>query len=135
MISVCLQGKPFKITIIQFCAPTTDAEEAEVDQFCEDQRPSRTNNKKKRDVLSIIGDWNAKVGSQEIPGVTGQSGPGLQNEAGQRLTVLSTEHNNHSKYPFTTTLETTPHVDITKWMVSIKIRSITFFAAEDEETL
>ena len=86
MISVCLQGKPFKITIIQFCAPTTDAEEAEVDQFCEDQRPSRTNNKKKRDVLSIIGDWNAKVGSQEIPGVTGQSGPGLQNEAGQRLT-------------------------------------------------
>ena len=72
MISVCLQGKPFKITIIQFCAPTTDAEEAEVDQFCEDQRPSRTNNKKKRDVLSIIGDWNAKVGSQEIPGVTGK---------------------------------------------------------------
>ena len=92
MISISCQGKPFNITVIQVYAPTTDAEEAEVDQFCEDQRPSRTNNKKKRDVLSIIGDWNAKVGSQEIPGVTGKFGLGVQNEVGQRLAEFCQEN-------------------------------------------
>ena len=82
-----LQGKPFKITVIQVYAPTTDAEEAEVDQFYEDLQDLLELTPKK-DVLFIIGDWNAKVGSQEIPGVTGNFGLGRQNEAGQRLRVL-----------------------------------------------
>ena len=85
MISICFQGKPFNITVIQVYAPTSNAEEAEVEWFYEDLQDLLKLTPKK-DVLFIIGDWNAKVGSQEIPGVTGQSGPGLQNEAGQRLT-------------------------------------------------
>ena len=84
MSSVCFQGKPFNITIIQVCAPTTDAEEAEIDHFYEDQHHLLEHQKK--DVLFIIGDWNAKVGSQEIPGKAGKFGLGVLNEAGQRLT-------------------------------------------------
>ena len=79
MISVRFQGKPFSITVIQVCAPITDASEAEVDQFNEDLLLELT---PKKDVLSIIEDWNAKIGSQEIPGVTGKFGLGVQNEAG-----------------------------------------------------
>ena len=75
------QGKPFNITVIQVYAPTSNAEEAEVEQFYKDLQPSRT----KKDDLFIIGDWNEKVGSQEIPGVTGKFGLGVQNEGGQRL--------------------------------------------------
>ena len=88
MISVHLQGKSFNITVIQVYAPTTNAEEAEVEWFCEDLQDllELTPKKKKKDVLFIIGDWNVKVGSQEIPGVTGKFGLGVQNEAGQRLT-------------------------------------------------
>jgi len=85
MISVCFQGKPFNTTVIQVYGPTTNAEEVEVDQFYEDLQDLLELTPKK-DVLFIIGDWNAKVGSQEIPGVTGKFGLGLQNEAGQRLT-------------------------------------------------
>ena len=85
MISVCFQGKPFNITEIQAHAPTTNAKEAEVDQFCEDLEDLLELTPIK-DVLFITGDWNAKVGSQEIPGVTGKFGLGDQNEAGQRLT-------------------------------------------------
>ena len=85
MISVCFQGKPFNTTVIQVYAPTTNAEEVEVDQFYEDLQDLLELTPKK-DVLFIIGDWNAKVGSQEIPGVTGKFGLGVQNEAGQRLT-------------------------------------------------
>ena len=78
------QGKPLNITIIQAYAPTSNAEEAEVEQFYEDlQDPLELTPKK--DVLFIIGDWNAKVGSQETPGVTGKFGLGVWNEAGQRL--------------------------------------------------
>ena len=84
MISVCLQGKPFNITVIQAYAPTSNAEEAEVDVFYEDLQDLLELTPKK-DVLFIIGDWNAKVGGQEIPGVTGKFGLGVQNEAGQRL--------------------------------------------------
>ena len=84
MISVHLQGKPFNITEIQAYAPTSSAEEAEVEQFYEDLQDLLGLTPKK-DVLFIIGDWNAKVGSQEIPGVTGKCGLGLRNEAGQRL--------------------------------------------------
>ena len=85
MISVHFQGKPFNITVIQVYAPTSNAEETEVKWFYEDiQHPPCVT-----DVLFIIGDWNAKVGSQEIPGVTGKSGLGVQNEAGQRLTEFA----------------------------------------------
>ena len=81
MISVCLQGKPFNITVIQVYAPTSNAEEAEVEQFYEDLQDLLELTPQK-DVLFIIGDWNAKVGSQETPGVTGKFGLGEQNEVG-----------------------------------------------------
>ena len=84
MISVCLQGKPFSITVIQVCAPTSNSEEAEVEQFYEDLQDFLELTPRK-DVLFTIGDWNAKVGSQETPGVTGKFGLGVRNEAGQRL--------------------------------------------------
>ena len=82
MISVHFQGKPFNITVIQVYAPTSNAEE--VERFYEDLQDLLELTPKK-DVLFIIGDWNAKVGSQETPGVTGKFGLGVQNEAGQRL--------------------------------------------------
>ena len=84
MISVCFQSKPFNITIIQVCDPTSNAEEAEVEQFYEDLQDLLQLTPKK-DILFIIGDWNAKVESQEIPGVIGKFGLGVHNEAGQRL--------------------------------------------------
>ena len=114
MISVCFQGKPFNITVIQAYAPTSNAEEAEVERFYGDLH-DLLELMSKKDVLFIIGDWNAKVGSQETPGVTGKFGFGVQNEAGQRLTVLPREHTGHSKHPLPTTLEKTVHMDITTW--------------------
>ena len=87
MISVHFQGKPFNITLIQVYAPTTNAEEAEVEQFYEDLQDLLELTPQK-DAFFIIRDWHAKVGSQEIPGITGKFGLGLQNKAGQRLTVL-----------------------------------------------
>ena len=84
MISVRFQGKTFNITIIQVYAPTSDAEEAEVEWFYEDLQDLLEITPKK-DVLFIIGDWNAKIGSQEIPGITDTFGLGVKNEAGQRL--------------------------------------------------
>ena len=91
MISVRFQGKPFNITVIQVYAPTTNAEEAEVERFFEDLQDFLELTSKK-DVLFIIEDWNAKVGSQEIPGVTGKFGLGVQNEAGQKLTEFYQEN-------------------------------------------
>ena len=91
MISVHFQGKPFNITVIQVCAPTSNTEEAEVEWFYEDLQDLLELTPIK-DVLFIIGDWNAKVGSQEIPGVTGKFGLGVQNEAGQRLTEFCQEN-------------------------------------------
>ena len=85
MISVRFQDKPFNITVIQVYAPTNNAEEAEVEWFCEDLQDLLELTPKK-DVLFIIGEWNAQVVSQEIPGVTGKFGLGVQNEAGHRLT-------------------------------------------------
>ena len=79
---LCFQGKPFNIIVIQVYAPTSNAEEAEVEPFCEDLRDLLELTPQK-DVLFIIGDWNAKVGSQERPGVTGKFGLGMRNEAGQ----------------------------------------------------
>ena len=84
MISVRFQGKPFNITVIQAYAPTSNAEEAEVERFYEDPQDLLELTSKK-DVLFIIGEWNAKVGSQETPGVTGKFDLGIQNEAGKRL--------------------------------------------------
>ena len=88
MVSVHSQGKPFNITVIQVYGPTSNAEEAEIEWFYEDLQDllEQTPNK---DVLFIIGDWNAKVGSQETPGVTGKFGLGIRNEAGQRLIEFS----------------------------------------------
>ena len=90
-ISVHFQGKPFNITVIQAYAPASNAEEAEVERFYEDLQDLLELTPKK-DVLSIIGDWNAKVGSQETPGVTGKFGLGVWNEAGQRLIEFCQEN-------------------------------------------
>ena len=114
MISVHFWGKPFNITAIQVYAPTSNAEEAEVEQFYEDLQ-DLLELMPKNDVLFNIGDWNAKVGSQEIPGVTGKFGLRVQNEAGQRLTVLPRECTGRSKRPLPTTQRTTLHMDITRW--------------------
>ena len=91
MISVHFQGKPFNITVIQVYAPATNAEEAEVEQFYDDLQDLLEFTPKK-DVLFIIGDWNAKVGSQEIPGITGKYGLGTQNEVGQKLIEFCQEN-------------------------------------------
>ena len=91
MISVRFQGKPFHITVIQVYAPTSNAEEAEVEQFYEDLQDLLELTPKK-DGLFIIGDWNAKVENQETPGVTGKFGLGVQNEAGQRLIEFCQEN-------------------------------------------
>ena len=91
MISVHFQGKLFNITVIQVCAPSSNAEEAEVERFYDDPQ-DLLELTPKEDVLFIIGDWNAKVGSQEIPGLMGKFGLGVQNEAGQRLTQFCQEN-------------------------------------------
>ena len=91
MICVHFRGKRFNITIIQVYAPASNAQEAEVEQFYEDLQELLKLTPKK-DVLFIIGDWNAKVGSQETPGVIGKFGLGVQNEAGQRLTEFCQEN-------------------------------------------
>ena len=91
MISVCFQGKPFNITVIQAYAPTSNTEEAKVEWFCEDLQDLLELTPKK-DILFIIGDWNAKVGSQETPGVTGKFGFGIRNEAGQVLIEFCSEN-------------------------------------------
>ena len=91
LISVPFQGKPFNITVIQVYTLTSNAEEAEVERFYEDLQDLLELTPKK-DVLFVIGDWNAKGGSQEIPGVTGKFGLGVQNEAGQRLTEFCQEN-------------------------------------------
>ena len=96
MISVCFQGKAFNITIIQANAPTSNTEEAEVEQFCEDLQEQFFEDllelTLKKDVLLIIGDWDAKVRSQEAPGVTGKFGLGIWNETGKRLMEFCQEN-------------------------------------------
>ena len=91
MISVRLQGKLFNITVIQVYAPTSNAEEADVEQFYEDLQDLLELTPQK-DALFIIGDWNAKVGNQETPRVTGKFGLGIRNEAGQRLIEFCQEN-------------------------------------------
>ena len=132
MISVRFQGKPFNITVIQVYAPTSNAEEAEVERFYEDLQDLLELTAKK-DVLFIIGDWNAKVGSQETPGITGKFGLGIRNETGQRLIEFCQEN----------ALVITPSSNNTRedsihghhQMVNTEIRLIIFFAARDGEAL
>ena len=133
MISVRLQGKPFNITVIQVYAPTSNTEEAEVEQFYEDLKDLLELTYKK-DILFIIGDWNAKVGSQETPGVTGKFGLGIRNEAGQRLiefclenalVIANTLFQQHKRRLYTWT-SPDDHIEI---------RLIIFFAAKDGEAL
>ena len=100
MISVRFQDKPFNITVIQVYAPVTNAKEAEVEWFCDDLQYLLELTPNRKHVLFIIGDWNAQAGSQDIPEVTGKIGLGVQNETGQRLTVLPREQTGHSKCPF-----------------------------------
>ena len=107
MISVRFQGKPLDIMVIQVYALTSNAADVEVEQFYEDLQGILELTPKK-DVLFIIGDWNAKVGSQETPGVTGKFGLGIQNEAGQRLIEFCQETAK------VRTQEKTLHVDITR---------------------
>ena len=102
MISVHFQGETFNITVIQVYTLTSNAEEAEVEQFYEDLQDLLELTPKK-DGIFIIVDWNAKEGSQEIPGVTGKYHLGVQNETSKRLTVLPREHNGHGKNPLPTT--------------------------------
>ena len=133
MISVPFQGKPFNITVNQFYAQTTHTEEAEVKYFCKDLQ-DLLELTPKTDVLFIIGDWNAKVGSQEIHEVTGNLGLGVQNEAGQRLTEFGQE--NALVIPntlFQQQKAKTLHVEITS--CNTKIRLIMFFSAKHREAL
>ena len=117
MISVHFQGKSLNITVIQVYAPTSDAEEAEVEQFYEDLQELLELIPQK-DVLFITGDWNIKGGSQEIPGVTGKFGLGVQNEAGQRLTEFCQKNALVvTNTPLPTTQEKTLHMDITRWSI------------------
>ena len=133
MISVRFQGKPFNITVIQVYAPTSNAEEAEVEQFYEDLQDLLELTPKK-DVLFIIGDWNAKVGSQETPGVTGRFGLGIRNEAGQRLIEFCQENTLViANTFFNNTREDSIHGH--HQMVDTEIRLIIFFAATDGEAL
>ena len=113
------QGKLFNITVIQVYIPTTNAKEAEIKWFCEDLQDllELTPKKKKKDVLFIIRDWNMKVGSQEIPRVTGKCGLGIQNEGGQRLTELSQENTLVIANTLPTTQDMTAHMDITRWSI------------------
>ena len=129
MISVRFQGKPFNITVIQVYAPASNTEE----QFYEDLQ-DLLELTPKEDVLFIIRDWNAKVGSQETPGVTGKFGLGVQNEAGQRLIAFCQEN----ALVIANTLFQQHKEDSTHGhhqMVNTEIRSIIFFAAKDGEAL
>ena len=113
---VHFQGKPFNITVIQVYAPTTNTEEAETEWFYEDLQDLLELIPQK-DVLFITGDWNAKVGSQEIPGVTGKFGLRVQNEAGQKLTHVCWDNTLVIAHSLSTTQEATLHMDITRWSI------------------
>ena len=113
MISIHFQGKPFSITVIQVYVPTSNAEEAEVEQFYEDLQDVLELTPKKA-VLFIVGDSNAKGGSQEIPGVTDKFGLGVQNKARAKANrVLPRKCTGHNKHPLPTTQEKTLYMDIT----------------------
>ena len=112
MISVHFQGKPINIIVIQVYAPTSNAEEAEVEPFYEDLQ-DLIELRLKKEVLFIRRDWNAKVGSQEIPGITGKVALGVQMKQGKTNRVLPREHTDHRKHLLPTTQEKTLYMDIT----------------------
>ena len=114
MIDVCFQGKPFNITVIQVYVLTSNAERDKVEQFYEDLQDLLELIPPKN-VLFIRGDWNAKVGSQEIPGVTGKFGLGVQNEAGQRLIEFCQENALDIANTLFQQYRKRLHMDITKW--------------------
>ena len=117
MIFVRFQGKPFNITVIQVYTLTSHAEEAEVERFSEDLQDLLELTPKK-DVLFIIGVWNTKVGSQEIPEVTGKFGLGSTKRSRSKANrILPKEHTDHSKHPLPTTQENILHMDITRWSI------------------
>ena len=131
MISVHFQGKPFNITVIQVYAPTSNAEEAEVELFYEDLQDLL---ELTPHVLFIIGDWNAKVGSQETPGVSGKFDLGVQNKVGQRLIEFCQQNTLVLQTPSTNnTGEDSTHGH--HQMVNTKIRLIIYFADKDGEAL
>ena len=115
-ISVCFHGKSYNIPLIQVYVPTSKAEKAEVEQFYEDLQ-DLLELTPKEDVLFIIGDWNAKVGSQELPGVTGKFGLGVQNEAGQRLTEFCQENALVIPNTFFQQHKRQLYMDITRWSI------------------
>ena len=116
MISARFQGKPFNIMVIQAWAPTSNAEEAEVGWFYEDLQDFLELSPKK-DVLFIIGDWNAKVGSQETPGVTGKFGLGVWNEAGKRLIEFCQENTQVIANTLFQKHKRRLHTDIIRWSI------------------
>ena len=129
---VHFQDKPFHIMVIQACAPTSNAAEAEVEQFYEDLQ-DLLELTPKNDVLFIIGDGNAKVGSQETPGVTGKFGLGVWNEAGQRIIEFCQENSLKQTPSSNNTREDSTHGH--HQMVNTEIRLIIFFAVKDGEAL
>ena len=133
MIPIRFQGKPFSITVIQVYAPTTNAKEAEVERFYEDLQ-DLLELPPKKDVPFIIGDWNAKVESQQVPGVTGKFGLGVQNEAEHRLTEICQENalvTANTLYQNTRDNSLNGHHQ----MVNTKVRLIIIFAAKDRGAL
>ena len=136
MILVYFLSKPFNITVIQAYAPITDAKEAEVDQFYEVLQDllGLKPKKKKKGFLFIIGDWNAKAGSQEIPGITGKFGLRVQNEAGEKLTEFCQENMLViANILFYNLRDNSTHGH--HQMVNTELRLIIFFAAKDGEAL
>ena len=130
-VSVHFQGKLFNITVIQVYAPTSNAEKTEAERFYEDLQDLLELTPPK-DVLFIIGDWNAKVGSQETPGVTGKFGLGIQNEAGQRLTEFCQEN---ALVTANTLFQQEDPTHGHHQMVNTEIRLIIVYAAKDGEAL
>ena len=140
MISVCFQGKSFKYhSNPRLCSTDWCWRSWSWTVLWRHLGSSRTNTKK--DILFITGDWNAKVGSQEIPGVAAKFGTGVQNEAGQKLTVLPRECTGHSKHLLPTTQEMTLHMDITRrsipksdWLYSLQLKMEKFYTVSKNKT-
>ena len=142
MISVHFQGKPFNITVIQVYAPTSNAKEAEVEQFYEELQDLLELTPKK-DVLFVIGDWNAKVGSQVTPGVTGKFGLGVQNEAGQRLIEFCQENalvrantlfQQHKRKLYTRTSPDGWHWNHVDWLYSLQPKMEKLYTVSKNKT-
>ena len=134
MISFRFQGKPFNITVIQVYAPSSNAEEAEAERFYEDLQDLLELTPPK-DVPFIIGDWNAKVGSQEIPGVTGKFGLIVQNETGQRLTEFCQKNALVTANAFSSNNPRDNSTHGCNQMVNTEIRLSIFFAVKDGDAL